>query len=76
MDVEPVLQREGGYRRLAEYLNKERPDGFVIPIGKHPWSCSRTLNSGLPPAERWMEDSSAITVPDGVLWSRRGAREK
>lgn len=75
VDVEPVLQREGGYRRLAEYLNKERPDGFVIPIGKHPWSCSRTLNSGLPPAERWMEDSSAITVPDDVLWSRRGARE-
>ena len=56
VDVEPVLQREGGYRRLAEYLNKERPDGFVIPIGKHPWSCSRTLNSGLPPAERWMEE--------------------
>ena len=31
VDDEPVLRKEGGYRRLAEYLNKERPDGFGYP---------------------------------------------
>ena len=33
---EPVLMAEGGYRRLAEYFNKERTDGVWIPIGRHP----------------------------------------
>ena len=33
VDDEPVLLKEGGYRRLAKYFNKERPDGFVIPLG-------------------------------------------
>lgn len=75
VDEEPVLLKEGGYRRLAEYLNKERPDGFVIPIGRHPWSCSRSLSQKIPPPERWTDCSSAIEIPDDVLWARRGQVE-
>lgn len=69
---EPVLMREGGYRRLAEYLNKERSDGFVIPIGRHPWSCSRGLSRQLPPPERWRDHSGYVEIPDDVIWARRG----
>src|SRR5699024_6282266 len=49
---EPVLMQTGGYRRLAEYFNKERTDGIIIPIGRHPWSCSRSLSHQLLPPER------------------------
>lgn len=69
---EPVLMKEGGYRRLAEYFNKERSDGFVIPIGRHPWSCSRSLSHQLPPPERWKDSSGCIEIPDNVIWARRG----
>ena len=75
VDDEPVLMREGGYRRLAKYFNKERPDGFVIPLGKHPWSCSRGLKAQLPEPERWRDDSGLIEVPDNVIWCRKGAHE-
>ena len=75
VDDEPVLRKEGGYRRLAEYLNKERPDGFVIPLGKHPWSCSRGLKAQIPEPERWRDDSGLIEVPDNVIWCRKGAHE-
>lgn len=75
VDDEPVLRKEGGYRRLAEYFNKERPDGFVIPIGKHPWSCSMELSRSLPPPERWTDTSGVIEIPDEVIWARRGQRE-
>lgn len=72
VDEEPVLMKEGGYRRLAEYFNKERSDGFFIPIGRHPWSCSRSLGQKLPPPERWKDDSGCIDIPDNVIWARRG----
>lgn len=72
VDDEPVLRKEGGYRRLAEYFNKERPDGFVIPIGKHPWSCSMSLSRSLEPPEIWLDTSGVIEIPDDVLWARRG----
>lgn len=72
VDSEPVLLKDGGFRRLAEYLNKERTDGFVIPIGRHPWSCSRTLNAKLPPPEKWTDESGVIEVPDDAVWSKRG----
>lgn len=71
VDNEPVLMATGGFRRLARYLNKERTDGHVIPIGRHPWSCSRTLTRRLPPAERWRDESGVIEIPDNVIWSRR-----
>ena len=44
----PVFKRHGkalGYRYLARYLTKERSDGIIIPVGRHPWSCSRSLRS-------------------------------
>lgn len=64
----PVLQDSGGFRRLARYLNKERSDGARIPVGRHPWSASRTLNAKLPPVERWKDSSSVIPVPPRVSW--------
>lgn len=75
VDSEPVLLKEGGYRRLAEYLNKERTDGFVIPIGRHPWSCSRSLLAKLPAPEKWKDASGVIEVPDDAVWVRRGSTE-
>lgn len=62
----------GGFRRIAEYLNKERTDGFIIPIGRHPWSYSRTLGAKLPPIERWKDMSGTIEVPENAVWARRG----
>lgn len=75
VDDEPVLLKDGGYRRLAKYFNKERPDGFIIPINKHPWSCSRGLGAGLPPPERWYSDSGRIDIPQEAIWARRGCQE-
>ena len=75
VDSEPVLIRSGGYRRMAEYLNKERTDGFIIPIGRHPWSCSRTLSDKLPPPQKWRDTSGVIDVPDDAVWVRRGSTE-
>lgn len=66
---------DGGYRRLAEYLNKERTDGVVIPIGRHPWSCSRHLNAQVLPPEVWMDSSNQIDIPSSALWSRRSSME-
>ena len=67
---EPVLRPSGGFRRLARYLNKERPDGFMIPVGRHPWSASRTLSAKLPPVERWKDSSPDIPVPPDALWQQ------
>jgi hypothetical protein len=75
VDDEPVLRREGGFRRLAEYLNKESTDGLVIPIGRRPWTCSRSLSQGLPPPERWKDSSGVIEIPDGVRWATRGCHQ-
>lgn len=75
VDDEPVLMKTGGFRRLAEYFNKERSDGFVIPVGRHPWSCSRTLTQKLPQPERWTDFSGLIGIPDEVSWATRGSRE-
>lgn len=72
VDDEPVLLKNEGYRRLAEYLNKERTDGFWIPIGRHPWSCSRSLTRAIPPPERWVDESNFVYIPGNVLWSRKG----
>lgn len=75
VDNEPILMAQGGFRRLAEYLNKERSDGYTIPIGRHPWSCSRSLTAQLPAPERWRDTSSGIVVPDDAIWVRRGGVE-
>lgn len=75
VDSEPVLLKDGGYRRLAEYLNKERTDGLVIPIGRHPWSCSRSLTAQMPAPEKWKDTSGVIEVPENAVWLRRGNTE-
>lgn len=75
VDDEPVLRKEGGFRRLAEYFNKERPDGFIIPIGRHPWSCSRGLAQKIPPPKRWQDDNGWIVIPDDIIWSRKNQHE-
>ena len=64
--------QSGGYRRLAEYLNKERTDGIIIPINRHPWSCSRSLNAKVPVPERWRDSSGTIAIPESSVWGRRG----
>lgn len=71
----PVLLKHGGFRRMAEYLNKERTDGFVIPIGRHPWSASKSLRDKLPKPEKWTDDSGVIDVPDDAVWVSRGSTE-
>lgn len=74
VDDEPVLMKTGGFRRLAEYFNKERSDGFIIPVGRHPWSCSRSLLQKLPAPERWKDSSGVIEIPNEISWSVRGNR--
>lgn len=69
---ERVVVSDGGFRRLAEYFNKEREDGKWIPLGRHPWSASRCLNAKLEPPEFWTSDSGVIEIPDNVIYSRRG----
>ena len=66
---------DGGYRRLAEYFNKERTDGIWIPIGRHPWSCSRTLTAQLPEPERWKDSECRVEIPDCVIWSSKNSVE-
>ena len=68
VDDSPVLKATGGYRRLAKYFNKEPSDGFFLPVGRHPWSCSRCLRSKLPDIEKWEDPSGAIPVPQEALW--------
>ena len=70
----PVLKRYGkvlGFRYLAEYLTKERSDGIIIPIGRHPWSCSRSLRAKLPEPEIWLDECGKIEVPEDAAWARR-----
>lgn len=67
----PVIHDNSGYRSLAEYLNKERPDGYIIPIGRHPWSCSRSLSAKVPAPERWTETNGGIVIPQNAVFVRR-----
>lgn len=66
---------DGGFRRLAEYFCKERVDGKAVPIGKHPWGCSKSLRAQLPLPEKWEDGSGVIEIPSNVLWARRGGTE-
>lgn len=69
VDDFPVLLRHGGYRRLAKYFNKEPSDGFFLPLGRHKWSCSRTLRAKLPELEVWEDASGVIQCPERALWT-------
>lgn len=55
-----------GYYGMAVYLNKERPDGFFIPLGRHPWGVSKALRDKLPDPEQWVDVSNEIAIPDGA----------
>lgn len=68
---EPLLRKDGGYWRIASYLNKERRGG-ILPVGGHPWSVSRSLLRQLPPPERWRDSCGDIAVPENPYW--RGPR--
>lgn len=70
-----ITVSDGGYRWMAEYLNKERTDGIIIPIGRHPWSCSRSLNAKVPEPEKWLDTTGAIEIPSTAIWARRGSME-
>ena len=51
----PVLLDAKGFRRLAEYLNKE-----AKPVGKRKFSCSRSLDRKLEPPRKWRAPSGTI----------------
>lgn len=57
-----ILQ-EDGYRRLARYFTKERPE-----VGQHPWGPSRTLKPKVPLPEVKTSKTGRIYVPrDAVI---------
>lgn len=68
VDDSPVLKSTGGYRRLAKYFCKERSDGFFLPVGRHPWSCTRHLRAQLPDPQKWTDCSGVIPVPPKATW--------
>ena len=67
VDDEPLLRKDGGFWRIAEYLNKERRGG-VLPVGSHPWSVSRSVLRQVPPVERWRDECGEIAVPPDAAW--------
>ena len=52
---------DGGYRQLAKYITKERPE-----VGKHPWGCSRALSRQLKPPEVRRSSTGRISLPVGA----------
>ncbi len=54
----PVLLDAKGFRRLAEYLDKE-----ARPVGKRTFSCSRSLDAKLAEPQRWEAASGTIRPP-------------
>lgn len=67
VDASPVLLNKEGFRRLAVYFHKERRDGYVIPVGKQPFTCSRTLSAKLEPPQRWRSEDGAIEPPEDAI---------
>ena len=71
IDVKPVLLDKGGYRRLAEYFNKEANDGVRVPVGARTWVASKSLNQKLPKPEYFRSTSGRIYIPanvHGTVW--------
>lgn len=66
-DKGPVLKDKQGFRRLALYFHKERVDGVVIPLGKHQWSCARSLDALVPPPDKWRDECGTVTLPPGAI---------
>ena len=68
VDDQPLLRgKKDSYARLAEYMNKEKSDGVVLPLDKKLWVVSRSLRRQLPPLEKWRSDSGVIEIPPGAI---------
>ena len=68
VDDQPLLKGEmDSYSRLAEYMNKERSDGVIIPLDKKLWVVSQSLRRQLPPLEKWRDESGIIEIPPGAV---------
>ena len=71
VDDQPLLRgRKDSYARLAEYMNKEKSDGVVLPLDKKLWVVSQSLRKQLPPLEKWRSGSGVIEIPRASLSSR------
>lgn len=64
-----LLGPKDTYRRTARYFNKEATDGITIPVGARTWVCSSSFTQQLPSAERWLDASGEINIPEGVRCS-------
>lgn len=67
VDGEPFDQErvraEEGYRCLAKYFTKERPE-----VGRHPWGDARKLKSYIPPPSIRESQTGRISIPrDAIL---------
>lgn len=66
VDGEPFdeerVRAEGGYRRLAKYFTKERPE-----VGRHPWGASQKLKSYIPPPSIRESQTGRIPVPRNAV---------
>ena len=68
VDDQPLIKGEkDSYARLAEYMNKEKSDGVILPLDKKLWVASRCLCRKLPQVEKWRDESGVIEIPDGAL---------
>ena len=68
VDDQPLLKGEkDSYARLAEYMNKERSDGVVLPLDRKLWVSSRSLCRQLPAVETWRDSSGVIEIPTGAV---------
>ena len=56
------LIKAKGYRGLAVYFTKEKPE-----VGKHRWGCSRSLSKKVPPCEISLQSSPNIRIPPGAI---------
>ena len=62
----PVLCREGGYRRLAEYFCKRDQ---MIPLGRHPWGVARGMRQLIPPPTVRVQ-TRRPAIPRETFWRR------
>lgn len=61
----PVLARDGGYRRLAEYFCKDNTQ--MIPLGKHRWGVARGMRRMIPPRIVGVRQR-APAIPRETFW--------
>lgn len=66
VDDEPYDEKrvlaEKGYRCLARYFTKERPE-----VGRHPWGDARKLKTLIPPPNIRLSKTGRISIPRGAV---------